>query len=207
MKYSQLQLIIDSLRAPVESYLLADAVTVHDSELVLDIGCGSGILALSLAVKYPNTRQVVGIELVRQHLSIAQSKQMELSQRKKNIVPCDWVCGDVRCIPFYKQIFDVIVCNPPFYQIHHGNHSPIKAKTLAHVDETLSPNELLKSVEHCLTSHGRFYMVYPLCRIEEVKQSCEVHGFSLIKQMDHFEVRKRSGGITILTIQRESESN
>lgn len=207
MKYSQSQLILDSLRAPVESYMLADAVTIYDNEMVLDIGCGSGILTLSLIVKYPNTTHVFGIELVREHLSIAQSKQKELSQLKKNIAPCEWVCGDMRRIPFPKKTFDVIVSNPPFYSSYHGKGSPDQAKTLAHMDGTLSPNELLKSVGYCLQSHGRFYMVYPLSRMDEIQQSCVEYGFSIVKQMDYLDVRKRSGGITILTIQWQSESN
>jgi tRNA1Val (adenine37-N6)-methyltransferase len=206
MHYSPSQLILDSLRAPVESYLLTDAAQVYASERVLDTGCGSGIVALTLAMKYPQIKQVVGIELVRDHLSIAQLKYSELSQQKNGLARCEWVNGDVRNYPFQTRTFDVIVSNPPFYPAHHGKHSPNHAKSIAHMDGSLTLDELLFCVNQLLKADGRFYVVYPLARLDEILRCCQMNGFIIVKQEDHLQVRKRSGGITIVAIQRESES-
>lgn len=83
-------------------------VNHHDlyNKVVLDLGTGSGILAVGAA--FLGARQVIGVDIDFNSLKIAKenSKKNELS------LQCDWICLDVRDTSF--RPIDTTIMNPPF---------------------------------------------------------------------------------------------
>jgi putative methylase len=70
---------------------------------VIDLGCGTGIIAISAA--YLGARSVVGVDISRNAIMIAK-------KNAKNIeVDIDFLLGDIDTI---KGSFDVTIMNPPF---------------------------------------------------------------------------------------------
>lgn len=204
MKYPLSQQIIDLLHAPLEGYLLADSVELHEGGTVLDIGCGSGIIALSLAVKYPLCTQICGIEIYRPHLESANSALQELKCTDEQIAPASFINGDIRRYPLIPHSFDVIVSNPPFFASGSGKPSPNPSKNIAHTENTLSLHDLLDCVHQLLKPNGRFMMVYSLARLKEVKKYCHQTGLVITHQQEYSEARKSSGGIMVLEIKQDA---
>lgn len=70
---------------------------------VIDLGCGTGIIAISAA--YLGARTVVGVDISRNAIRIAKINAKNLE------VDVDFLLGDIDTI---KGPFDVTIMNPPF---------------------------------------------------------------------------------------------
>jgi putative methylase len=72
---------------------------------VLDLGCGSGRLALGAA--FLGAKQVVGIDIDKEAVKVAFENSMKANLKEK----VQWVAGDIEAI--YGS-FDTVLQNPPF---------------------------------------------------------------------------------------------
>ncbi len=82
---------------------------------VLDIGCGSGILALELAKYYDN---VVAVDL--------SEKLLDIARQKRSAPNIEYIQMDVSSLEFDRQ-FDLIVSATTF---HHLKHLPTTFKSI-----------------------------------------------------------------------------
>ena len=73
---------------------------------IVDLGCGSGILALGAA--YLGAKNVIGIDIDINSISIAQNNCKETDFEEI----CNWICGDVR--GFELKNINTTIMNPPF---------------------------------------------------------------------------------------------
>lgn len=120
---------------------------------ILDIGTGTGLLALMLAQKFPDT-QVDAVELDDHACAMADH----------NFKKSPW--GDrlhvhQGMIQDYKagQAYDLIVCNPPFYnRSMESGHAHINR---ARHDRSLSQQELAVAIKRLLSEEGVAYVLYP----------------------------------------------
>lgn len=136
----------------------------------LDIGTGTGLLALILAQKSIAEIQAVEIE------------QNAFNQAKENFAASPWAD---RLKVFHSEIkafnpsekFDLIICNPPFFE--NDLKSAIHHKNLAKHQDGLRLKDLLISVENLLTEHGKFALLIPFHRYTEVISLAENPGFFL----------------------------
>lgn len=78
-----------------------------DEPRVLDLGTGSGCLAITLALECPEAR-VVGIDASPDALAVATQNARELAAGNVRFELGDWFAA----VP--DQCFDVIVANPPY---------------------------------------------------------------------------------------------
>lgn len=115
----------DAPRAELEQYRTpADlgAHLVHRADLhgdlagrtVVDLGTGTGVLAIGAALRDP--RRVIGVE--RDPAALAVARQNERRADPPSAV-C-WVCGDAIRVPLCTDHPVTVVMNPPF-GAHRGN--------------------------------------------------------------------------------------
>lgn len=78
---------------------LAEAAKVHTGQDVLDVACGTGILARAITRQYENLGSVTGLDLNPGMLAVAQRKAPGI----------DWQKGDAEALPFKDRSFDVVV--------------------------------------------------------------------------------------------------
>jgi len=134
---------------------------------ILDIGTGSGILALMLAQRFPQAR-VDAIELEPDAAAQAVQNVFESPFSERITV-------HERAFQGWGGSADLIVCNPPFF--HNHPKSTDRKRNLARHDDTLPLTALFSSVRRCLSVEGEFALVFPEDRAEELKEVAQERGF------------------------------
>ena len=143
-------------------------------ESVLDIGTGTGLLALMLAQKIN-----ADIDCVEINADAARQAQenADASSWKERIFVMQ---GDAKkMVETFCKEFNVIVCNPPFYEKEIRSDS--ESKNVAHHSENLTLDELLELVKEYLNSKGSFYLLLPYKRNEEIKKLFKDHQLHISK--------------------------
>jgi ubiquinone/menaquinone biosynthesis C-methylase UbiE len=98
---------------------IVDAADIKETDWVLDLGCGTGLLSNAIRNK---TNFVVGIDLTEKMLEQA-------AEKNRNISPSIlYVCGDGHRLPFFDQQFDIVMTR---LTIHHF-HDPSKILSEIH---------------------------------------------------------------------------
>jgi ubiquinone/menaquinone biosynthesis C-methylase UbiE len=90
---------VPSLFAHLASHLV-DAAEVAEGDRVLDVACGTGIVARTAAERVGPTGRVVGLDLNEAMLTVARRVRPDL----------DWRQGDAASLPFPNDSFDVALC-------------------------------------------------------------------------------------------------
>jgi len=109
----------DSPRVELEQYRTPPELAAHlvhtadlqgdvEGRLVLDLGCGTGILALAAALR--GARRVVGVDLDPGPLATAAANE----RRVASTSPVHWVQGDATRLPLAPSGPTTVVMNPPF---------------------------------------------------------------------------------------------
>ncbi len=78
---------------------VADAAGIASGDRVLDVGCGTGILAREAYKRVGSSGHVTGLDLSEDMLSVARVVGPEI----------DWHLGDAGDLPFNGESFDVVV--------------------------------------------------------------------------------------------------
>lgn len=129
---------------------------------ILDIGTGTGLLALMLA------QQIAGV-----HIDAIEIDEEAAKQAKENAARSPWndkiniINADARTFNF-KTKYDLIVSNPPFYE--NEIKSGTVNKNVAHHSYELKLAQLLKIIKNNLGDGGHFFVLLPYKRNEEIKK-------------------------------------
>lgn len=95
--------LVPALFTPWAVDLLA-RVALQPRERVLDVACGTGIVARLAAQQVGASGRVTGVDLNAGMLIEARTQSAKLR------ATVDWVEGDVGALPFGKATFDVVLC-------------------------------------------------------------------------------------------------
>lgn len=107
----------------------ADLARIQPDEMVLDVGCGTGTLAIEVQQRVGKAGRVVGIDPGTQQITRARSKAA-----RRN-VPIDFQVGTIEQLSFYDQTFDVVLST---IMMHHLPDS-LKQQGLAEIARVLKP--------------------------------------------------------------------
>lgn len=147
-----------AMKVGTDSLLLGSWVCTSEEQKILDIGSGSGLLALMMAQRTPFA-EVVGVEI----------DEEAAEQARENVAASPW--GDRvrieigaiqdRFLHYPDELFDLIVCNPPFFVQGNGVSSPKRARQTARHTIDLPHDTLLSIGRHLLADNGRFALILP----------------------------------------------
>lgn len=109
----------DDPRADLEQYRTPPELAAHlvhtadlqgdiDNRLVIDLGCGTGMLALGAALRGPS--QVVGVDIDPSPLVIARKNE----RRVASTADVSWVRADATRNPLCPTGQTTVIMNPPF---------------------------------------------------------------------------------------------
>jgi ubiquinone/menaquinone biosynthesis C-methylase UbiE len=84
--------------------LLLERVPLRAGQRVLDVACGTGIVARLVAPRIAPKGTVVGLDLNEGMLAVARAHALEAG------APIEWKRGDASELPFTDATFDVVLC-------------------------------------------------------------------------------------------------
>ena len=138
-------------------------------QTVLDIGTGSGLLALMCAQRFPNT--------LIQAIDIDNNAYLTASD---NIAQSPWV-DRIEVIQQdilekgFSRHFDAIICNPPYFT--SGETAQNASRAIARHTQTLGHEDLILQLDSLLTPEGVAAFILPTNEGEAFIQLANTHGW------------------------------
>jgi release factor glutamine methyltransferase len=171
----------------VEWILSKQKLITHNSQLItiLDIGTGTGCIAISLAKNLPNSK-ISALDISEEALKIAQ-QNAEL-----NNVNVEFFQADILKTKTLPQQYDVIVSNPPYVREQEKkqmqqnvlNHEPNSALYVSNNDPLLFYRKISQLARNHLNPNGKVFF--------EINEYLSEEMFALLKSggFQNIEIRK-----------------
>ncbi|MBS9463110.1 peptide chain release factor N(5)-glutamine methyltransferase [Flagellimonas sp. 389] len=161
----------------------SDLINDDQGLRILDIGTGSGCIAIALAKKLPNAK-VFAIDISEKALEVAQ-KNAELNEVEVTFIKADVL--DLELEPELE--FDIIVSNPPYVrelekseiQRNVKDYEPHLALFVPDEDALLFYRAITMFAQKNLSKTGSIYLEINQYLGEETKLLLEAHNFSEIE--------------------------
>ncbi len=139
----------------------------HGGEQVLDVGTGTGLIALMMVQRYPEAR-VTALDIdegaVRQ--ATINVEQAEAKDRIRMVQ---------QRVQEHEGLYDAIVSNPPFF-IDSLNAPDVRRNTARHAD-TLTYAELMEAAWRLLKDDGELSVVVPFDYRQRMEDEATFRGF------------------------------
>jgi ubiquinone/menaquinone biosynthesis C-methylase UbiE len=123
--------------------LVADAAGIRTGNKVLDVGCGTGVLAREALGRVGQEGHVVGLDLNEGMLSVAARTEPKI----------EWRQGDAASLPFEDAIFDVVISQFALM------YFPDRVASLSEMWRTLAPGGGLAIAAWAPIDHARGYQI------------------------------------------------
>jgi len=147
-----------------ETEELADLIireTKYKTCSILDIGTGSGCIAIALAHLLPECR-VTGVDISENALELARQNAYENGVSGNTV----FLQADILKQSSFKQQFDIIVSNPPYVreseksamQPNVLDHEPGTALFVPDADPLIFYRAIAKGAENWLNPNGKIYL-------------------------------------------------
>ena len=140
---------------------------------ILDIGTGTGLIALMMAQRYPEA-QVVGIDI--DHEAVMQAKE-NVAASPFNI---DIIEADAKTFNVQRSMFNVILSNPPYFV--DSLECPDGQRTMARHTASLAYGELMAAVNRLLADDGEFSVVIPFDCKARLECEASLAGFFKVRE-------------------------
>lgn len=149
-------------RFSLDALLLAHFIRLRRNESLLDMGTGSGVIALITAMRRPDVR-IAGIDIQEEMVEMA-SRSAALNSLEERLT---FKAGDIRLIRriFDSESFDAVVVNPPYRKLHSGRINPRGEKALARHEVRGTLRDFLEAASYVLRPGGRIFVIYPIRRM------------------------------------------
>lgn len=173
---------------------LIDQIPLPTQPAILDMGTGSGAIAVAIAVNYPNAT-ITAIDASEAALTVAQGNAKRHQQSRIHFYCSDWFSA----IPTEK--FNVIVSNPPYIEQHDHHLSegdvrfePIDALT-DHADGLSDLQHIIQAAPMHLYPEGWLLLEHGYDQAEAVRQALQAAGFKQVQSWkDLAGIERVSGG-------------
>ena len=142
-----------AMKVGTDGVLLGAWADVAGDRSILDVGTGSGIIAIMAAQRNASAR-IMALDIDSDAVAQAQA----------NILATPWyeriesIETDIKCFT-HETKFDHIISNPPYFI--ENTHSPNSKRDMARSVESLPFKELVASAERLLNIGGRLSVVLP----------------------------------------------
>lgn len=185
-----------AMKVGTDGVLLGAWCDVSNTDKALDIGMGSGVIAIMLGQRCE--AEIHGVEI----------DEVSFEQAKNNMENAEWAD---RLKPILKPIqdyaklsreeYDLVVSNPPFFS--GGTFSDNQDKNNVRHTVKLSHGDLLSSARKLMTKSGKFCLILPLIEGLRMQEVAKTYGLYCTKIT---EVKSRpDSGVERLLMQFEKE--
>jgi Predicted O-methyltransferase len=165
-----------AMKVGTDGVLLGAWANVENRDDILDMGTGTGLIALMMAQRNL-TSEIVAID----------SDESAVKQAGENIGNSPFADRIVvKCADFRQFVqnslmrFDLVVSNPPYFS--HSLLPPDKQRAQARHSVSLTLDDLMRSAKSCLKNNGVLSLILPFDKSYELEQLCEKHVFYVKRQ-------------------------
>ena len=145
----------------------------------LDLGTGTGAVALAIAQNRPNT-QMTAVDFSAEALSVAKENALNLSLERVRLMQSDWFSSS------QGEKFDLIVSNPPYIAENDAHltqgdlrFEPISA--LASGEDGLNDiRHIIQEAPNYLNPNGWLMLEHGYDQAEKVAELLKQHGFTQV---------------------------
>jgi tRNA1Val (adenine37-N6)-methyltransferase len=158
-----------AMKVCTDSCILGAYPNVSTKNNILDIGTGTGLLALMLA------------QCTQAKIDAIEIDEQAYHQAVENVVNSPW-CEQINV--FHQSIqdytlakttqYDFIICNPPFFE-NHLKSGKVQTDTALH-SASLNFDELLHSVNLLLLPKGEFVVLLPEYQADVLAEKAKGYG-------------------------------
>ena len=165
-----------AMKVGTDGTLLGAWAEVHDRMRILDVGTGTGLIALMLAQRNLEAR-IDGIDLDADACLQAQEnvRQSPFGTRIRIAhTPFQAFASTV------TKPYDLIVSNPPYFK--ESMKCPEGKRRLARHDDTLTLTDLLHTGKSLLTPDGRIALILPFAQRDDLLRTAENEALHTIRE-------------------------
>ncbi len=164
-----------AMKISTDAVLLGAWVTPNGSKTILDIGTGTGVIALMLAQK--SDAKIIAIDIDKESTEQAKSNVAEsIFKSKVEVVHASFQ----EITSAYTQKFNLIVTNPPYFIQSLKSEGNTK---FARHNDLLPFEDLITGVKKLLEEKGKFCLILPKNEAIIFKNLAEQKGLYLSKLM------------------------
>ena len=158
----------DAFRFGTDSVLLADFANPRKNDRAVDLGCGTGAIALLMAAHRPElTVDAVEIQPEIADMAARSVAMNGMGDRVRVL------CGDMR--EAWRELgagrHTLAVCNPPYGRVGAALESQSEAKRIARHEGGLAPGDIARAAAMLVKNGGRFCVIYPAPRAFEMMRA------------------------------------
>ncbi|GHT41702.1 hypothetical protein AGMMS49965_11910 [Bacteroidia bacterium] len=170
MKVGTDGVLLGAWTEPITNYELR----ITGVQRVLDVGCGSGVIALMLAQKMQKAEiDAIDIDENAYKQTVINFKNSPFKAKP------DAIHGDFRTFA-PAQKYNLIVSNPPYFV--DSLPSPNAERTTARHANTLSYSDLIQHSAELLVDNGRIALILPFEAFDSIQSLAEANGLTLTRK-------------------------
>ena len=157
---------INGYRASTDAVIVSSLVhKIHDKDTILDVGSGTGAIALCLASRFKNKNpQIHGLELQQ---DLAELSNLSVEANAFSEILHFYHCNIKDKLEFIKPCsYHHVITNPPYTD--HDMPSPNPSKAQAHNHSDFNLTEWIKFCIKMLAPQGMFYTINRAEALDEI---------------------------------------
>jgi tRNA1Val (adenine37-N6)-methyltransferase len=160
-------------RFSLDAFLLAHFIRLKKDDHIIDLGTGSGIIAIIISARKECGR-AVGVDIQEELVDMAK-RSVEVNALTDKV---EMHQGDIRHIEHLlpSLSFDVAIFNPPYRKLKSGRINANNQKSIARHEIKGTLNDFLHASMYVLKKFGRVYLIYPATRMVELLSSMKAIG-------------------------------
>ncbi len=157
------------MKVSTDSMLLGAMADVINARKILDVGTGTGIIALMLAQR--SSAQIDAVEILKEAFFDARWNVEASPWRDRILVYHNSFQEYARSFSTEKEKYDLLISNAPYFS---KSLSPEKtSKALARHDHSLSDIDLLDGADKILKPDGSLWIIKPLSELDRFLESAK----------------------------------
>lgn len=195
---------LSGMKVCSDSLLFGAMIPLAGAQRVLDIGTGTGLLALMQAQKAAALKSKIAITAIELTSEAA-------AEAAKNFSTSKWsdtlqlIQQDVQSFALQQAAqpdkYDLIISNPPFFVDHSRTHKTQTLRGIARHTDTLSYNQLCESMVNLLAINGRAFVLIPAAAIETFAEIAHISGLLVAEKTYIAETAKYAAKVAVLLVE------
>lgn len=192
-----------AMKVGTDSVLLGSLLQAHYPQRILDIGTGTGLLALMMAQRFDEAL-IDAVEI--EEMAFAEATQNAVQSIFSNRIKIVH-----QSLQEYshsnRDTYDLIVSNPPYYEVENSFGIEAKSRSHARHTTTLSFDELLEAILKLLSEKGWCWMILPKQEAERVIEKGVALGLTCCHEIHIFPTPSKSFNRIIFCLTKGHSEN